>query len=130
MQASRSSELWRQVRFLVTGAINTGFGYSIFAILILLSVPYALALLIATVLGVVFNFFTFGGYVFKRMRAGDFPRFVAVYAALYVVNVGLLRLLVDSGLHALAAQLVCLAFVAPLTYLLLKNLVFRGGTTE
>ena len=45
--------------------MNTLFGYSIFSILVFFKIHYSLALLIATILGVIFNFKTVGIIVFK-----------------------------------------------------------------
>ena len=42
----------RPIRFLLVGFLNTLFGYGLFAGLVYLSVPYLVALLLATVVGV------------------------------------------------------------------------------
>jgi len=52
-------------RFIGVGLINTVVGYGIYGILILLNVPYLVALLMATIMGVIFNYFSIGRLVFK-----------------------------------------------------------------
>ena len=48
----------RFMRFILIGIPNTAFGYSLYALLIFLGLRYDLAILIATILGVLFNFKT------------------------------------------------------------------------
>ncbi len=122
-------QLWRQpfVRFLFVGGLNTAFGYGVYGVLWLLGVPVELALLIAFVLGVLFNFRTTGVVVFGSRSVRRLRRFVLVYVPLYVVNVLLLRWLCAAGLGALVAQALCLPPVTVATYLGLKFLVFRGA---
>lgn len=74
-------------KFLGVGLINTVVGYAIYAILILLNVPYLAALLMATVAGVTFNYFSIGRLVFKS-RGGlfIFGKFIAAYGVVYCVN--------------------------------------------
>ncbi|NCQ92050.1 MAG: hypothetical protein GPI94_15420 [Microcystis aeruginosa LG13-03] len=54
----------RFVRFLLVGVLNTIFGYSLFAVLILIGLNYKYAVLIGTIQGVLFNFQTTGRLVF------------------------------------------------------------------
>lgn len=115
----------RILRFLVVGAVNTLFSYIVYAILILSGAHYSLATLISTVLGVIFNFFTTGRIVFHNMDNKRFILFVLVYAVTYLVNLLLLRWLID-GLamdKLLAGALVTLP-VALLSYFLNAKLTF------
>src|SRR6516162_3637567 len=52
------------IRFVLVGCLNTTVGYGLFAACILLGLPSALALLIATIIGVLFNYFSTGRLVF------------------------------------------------------------------
>ena len=58
----------RLITFLGTSVLNTVFGYSIYAGLVFAGVPYLAALLAATVLGVVFNYLSFGRIVFPEYK--------------------------------------------------------------
>lgn len=113
------------LRFLVVGAINTAVGYALFAVFVLAGLDSGLALLLATVLGVLFNFFTTGRLVFDNRKASALPRFVAVYAVSYCFNLALLKGFESMGLHPIAAQAVCLAPVVALTFVLLRKFVFQ-----
>ena len=117
----------RLFRFFVIGAVNTLFSYLIYAGAILIGMHYTLATLISTVLGIIFNFFTTGKVVFRSLEGRRFFFFVLVYAVTYVVNILLLRLLVD-GIHInklIAGALVTLP-VALLSYYLNARWTFRG----
>src|SRR4051812_1092370 len=98
------AERRRFVRFLLVGMVNTAFGYGVFAVLLLAGLPSALALLLATVIGVVFNFFTTGRMVFESNDRRRLPRFVLAYVVTYSANLALLKLLEAGGVPSLAAQ--------------------------
>lgn len=118
-------ELRRFAKFLVVGGINTLIGYAIFAALILAGLPTPAAAIVGTILGVVFNFFSTGGIVFKNQAARLLPRFIAVYAVQMGLNVGALRLLENAGLHPLVAGALVLPPLAVFTYFALRAFVFR-----
>ena len=116
------------VRFGAAGAVNTAFGFGVYAGLVLLGLAPFLALLAATVVGVFFNFLTFGGFAFRRLDARRLPRFLAAYALIYLFNLALLEgLRAATGLGPIVAQLLCLVVVAPTAYVVLKAKVFGGG---
>jgi len=121
----RRADLWQVARFLAVGVLNTAFGYVIFAAGILAGLPSGLALAIAMVIGVIFNFFTLGRLVFDSRDPTRLPRFVGVYALTYVVNLMLLRLWEAAGVGPLLAQLACLPVTVSLTFVLMRFLVFR-----
>lgn len=119
------ADIWQIVRFLAVGVLNTAFGYAIFAGGVLVGLPSGIALAIAMVIGVIFNFFTLGRLVFDSRDPTRLPRFVGVYALTYVVNLMLLRLWEGAGVGPLLAQLACLPVTVSLTFLLMRFLVFR-----
>ena len=59
-------------RFIAVGHLNTIVGYAFYGILILLNVPYLAALLVATIAGVIFNYFSIGRLVFRSRGGGLF----------------------------------------------------------
>lgn len=118
----------RFLRFIVVGGVNTVFGYSIFALLILLHVHYAIAAFLSTVCGVLFNFLTTGHFVFGNRDASRLPRFFGVYAVSYVVGVLLLRLSEILQIDVLVAAAVLALPMAVFSFTLNRLFVFR--TTE
>ena len=116
------------VRFLFIGAINTAFGYGLFSLLVYISIEPVLALLVATVIGVCFNFFTTGGVVFKNLEGGRFGRFVTVYVVYFALNAVLLEGLRSTGLSAYAAQAVALPPLVIGLYIAQRRFVFHEHT--
>ena len=74
----RHAETRRFARFLIVGTINTLFGYGVFAALITAGLESALALALATIAGVIFNYFTTGKLVFANSGAAMLPFTVPV----------------------------------------------------
>jgi putative flippase GtrA len=119
--------LWaiRFIRFLVVGGINTLFGYLMYAIFILLHVHYALASLLGTIMGIIFNFFTTGRIVFLNKELKLIFRFFLVYGITYLVKLFFLRIFDSYKIDMLTAGAVLLFPIALLSYSLNKTLVFR-----
>ena len=113
------------VRFLLIGALNTVFGYSIFALFIFFGVHYSIASLLSTVLGVLFNFKTTGRYVFNNRKNSLLGKFFLVYAVIYGCNVGLLKIMNDFSISMYIAGAVLALPLAVLSYILNKKLVFE-----
>ena len=110
--------------YIVIGVINTAFGYSLFAGLTYLHIPYRLALLIATVIGVTFNFFTYGKLVFNNTKKQLIVKFFVGYAILYFLNIGFLDILLKFIPNTYIAQLICIPLMAFLSYWINKTFVF------
>jgi putative flippase GtrA len=121
-----AEELRRLRRFVLVGILNAAFGYAIYSVFILVSLPPWLALLIATCLGIAFNFLTFGRLVFKSIAGRLAPRFALTYSGMYAVNLFVLKSLILIGLHPLVAQALSLPIIVPCTYFALRLLVFRN----
>ena len=118
---------WRRpfVRFLFVGALNTAFGWGCYALLILIGLSRPPALLVATVVGVVWNFQTTGRVVFSGSPARLLPRFVGVYAGVYGLNLALLELVCRGlGVGSLVGQLLALPPTVVVSYFALKAWVF------
>jgi putative flippase GtrA len=122
----KNAEVRRIGRFLVVGALNTAVGYALYATFYLLLGAPRLSLILATVVGVIFNFFSTGRIVFANKSATAFPRFIAGYAVTLGLNIVLLDVMIRFGLHPLWAQLCALLIVVPLSYGINAFLVFSG----
>jgi putative flippase GtrA len=116
----------RFVRFLLVAALNTVFGYSLFAAMILLGIRYPIAAAIGTVIGILFNFQTTGRLVFERHDLSLLLRFFAVYGISYVVGVSLLRWADHHGISILVAAAVLAVPMGFFSYTLQRLLVFRS----
>lgn len=111
-------------RFLAVGVLNTAFGYGCFALFLWLGLHYSLALLLATVLGILFNFKSTGSLVFRSRDNRLLARFVGAYALVYACNVTAVGLLVKSGLSPQVAGAITLLPMAVLAFVLQKRFVF------
>jgi putative flippase GtrA len=118
----------RLVRFAAVGVINTAFGYLVYALLLSIGFGYALASGLATVIGVLFNFKTTGGFVFGSRDNRLIFRFVVVYVVIYCANVMGLWLLDQRGVDPYTAGLITLLPAAVIAYLLNKVFVFKVST--
>jgi putative flippase GtrA len=115
----------RIARFIVLGAVNTVLGYAVYAVLIVLGMVPQLALVVSFAFGIVRNYFTTARLVFGQRGFQRLPAYLLGYVTIYVVNAGLLHLVLICGLAPLVAQAVLLPFVAVFAYVLLSY-VFTG----
>lgn len=115
----------RFLKFLFVGGINTLFGYSIFSLCIYLNMHYVFATLIATCLGILFNFKTFGRFVFDNTDNKLIFKFISVYLLAYFINILLIKLSTYFTTNIYIAGAIATLIGALFTYTLNKNLVFR-----
>ena len=115
------------VRFLLVGAVNTGFSYSIYSALLYIGWPYAAANFGSLVLGIIFSFHTQGAFVFKNRDRSLIFRFAGCWLVIYVINTGLIAMFISFGLNAYAAGAVAMIPVTLMSYLVQKYLVFGAA---
>ena len=115
------------LRFVLTGALNTGFGYASYAALVLTGMPLWLAVTGSTAMAIVFNFYSYGSLVFRNTSTSVIPRFLLFYAALGLANYGMLHWLSHIGFGPLLAQAFLLPVLALLGYSGMRLFVFHIG---
>ncbi|MCM1531230.1 MAG: GtrA family protein [Bacteroides sp.] len=77
------------IRFFLVAGLNTLFGWCVFSLLRLLVTDNRnIAALIGQIIGILFNFKTYGSIVFKNGKYYLLPRFIAVYVIMYFANIG------------------------------------------
>lgn len=118
------------VAYILVGILNTAVGYSLFALFIFLELHYSLAVLLSTVLGILFNFKTIGKIVFKSSDNRLIFRFFAVYAVTYLLNVAGLWLLKGFQLDMYRAGAVMLLPMAVVSFMLHRKFVFHESLKE
>lgn len=114
----------RWLRFLVTGGLNTGFSYGVYALLVFMGLNYALSNLCSLVLGILFSFRTQSAFVFNSSGRGLFWRYVAVWAVLYFSNILMIGGLIRLGANAYTAGAMAIVPTAALSFFLQKYFVF------
>lgn len=118
------------IRFYLVGLLNTAFGYLAFALLIFIGLTYAYAALIATSMGVIFNYFTTGNLVFKRKKA-SLLKFALFYAAIYLLNITICAILKKiTALNDYYLGFIITCFLSIISYLANKFFVFTRTTHE
>jgi putative flippase GtrA len=114
----------RVILFCLAGAVNTAFGYALFAVLLSAGLHRVAAMLVATAGGVLFNYWFTGRVVFDNRGLGRLPRFVGAYIIVYLINVACMEALVAAGAGAYAAGAVSIAVAAAAAYLIQSRFVF------
>jgi len=114
------------LRFLIAGGFNTLFGWAMYSLAILSGAQPWLALIVSTVTGIVFNFFSLGAYAFRDFALKRLPRFVLSYGVIYATNLICLGLIKRWLSDPIWAQLILTPPMAILSYLLMSRAVFTG----
>lgn len=115
----------RLVLFLLVSGVNTLFGYGLFALLVYCNLHYTMAVFLATVAGILFNFKTIGRIVFKSKDNYLFFKFAAVYFTGYLCNISGIALLGKMGLNAYYSGAIMTLPVALITFMLNRTFVFK-----
>jgi len=113
------------IRFIFIGVINTIFGYGIYLIFLFAGLNFALAVLLSTILGVIFNFFTTGRFVFNSTNNYLIFKFVLVYIMIYIFTISGLSILYFYGVSYEIGGAIMIIPNALLSFFLNKRLVFN-----
>jgi putative flippase GtrA len=115
--------LQRIWRYYQAGIVNTLFGYGLFALFVRLGVNMYVAQILAHVLGVAFNYFSYSRHVFHDSEASKL-RFVLSYGLNYLLGLASLA----AAAHVIAspyfAGIVSIVFVSLINFFVLKHFVF------
>ena len=122
----RSALAQRQfLRFLVAGGVNTLFSFGVNIAAMVAGLPVWLAMLIGTLAGIAFNFFTHGGYAFRDLSARRLPRYVLGYAVVYVIALAAFHVLQLVVPGPIVCQALLVIPMALLSYLIMSRFVFQ-----
>lgn len=115
------------IRFLVIGGINTLFGYGVFASFLFVGFHYAIAALMGTLLGVLFNFVTTGRLVFNNRNNYLIFKFVITYGIVYGLNLLGLKVFNLFRVSNYLAGAILILPTAVIAFLLNKKWVFASS---
>ena len=110
----------RFLRFLAVGVVNTGFGYGVYAGLILLGLTPQPALAIAFAIGILWNYMTHARLVFGTSGIARILPYAGAYALIYGINAFALGRALATGLSPLAAQALLVLPMALLAFVLIS----------
>ena len=109
------------MKFLFVGALNTAFGYSVYAVFITLHASHNIALTIQYILGVLWNFKTTGVIVFKNHDNSRIIRFFLSYIVTYSINLVCLNILVYFGVGKYLSQAIMVLPMAILSAMSIRT---------
>ncbi len=118
------------IKFILVGILNTLFGYFIFACLLFCGLHYAVAVVLGTIIAILFNFKTTGKIVFKNNDNKLIFRFITLYAMISIVNIGFLKIAKILDINLYIAAFFLTGFMAIISFLVNKNWVFKERNYE
>jgi putative flippase GtrA len=122
----------RLFRFFLIGLLNTIFGYAIFSIVLFFNISHTIALLIATFLGLIFNYFSYLKYVFRGLQNKlVYYKFIFVYILIFFSNTIMLDHLTNKVmLNTYLSQFLCVFPNTLLNWLLMSFWVFNSESHD
>lgn len=117
----------RIFRFLVAGGLNTLFGLVVYTVLALTKLPTWAVLVATNAVGVVFNFITTGGLVFRDLGLARIPRFILCYAGVVLTYWLLIDRLSPLAGGRIGAMMIVILPMTVATYFVQSRFVFRGS---
>ena len=118
------------IKFILVGIINTIFGYSLYALLIYLNLHYSVAVLVGTIVGIMFNFKTTGKLVFNNNENMLLFKFLGVYTVTYILNVSALKIFDTFKFNMYVAGLLLIFPMAAISFTLNSKYVFKEKLSE
>ena len=119
------TKLNRIIRFYIAGGINTLISYLIYAALIYTGFVYWAAVLICYAFGLVINYKTIKLIAFNDSRKQSFAYFCLIFAGSCLLNIILLKMLIEIGVNQYLAAWIVVIPLSILSYLLNKKFVFN-----
>jgi putative flippase GtrA len=120
----------RAVRFLLVGVLNSAFGLGVFSGVVWMGQGTLTALLAGNAAGLIFNFLTTGGLVFRTLALHRLSRFAACYGSTLLVNYGLLAVISPVVTNKIVAQAILTLPMAAFSYAVMSLWVFRPATEK
>ncbi len=117
------------IKFLFVGFMNTVFSYIIYAVCVTILSRPTLSLGVSYIIGILFNFQTTGRIVFKNSDNKLLTKFFLCYITTFIINRQALDSLVNTfGVDKYLSQAILVFPIAMVSFLLLKNFVFKEKT--
>lgn len=123
MVPSSISPVGRLWRYYQAGIVNTAFGYGLYALFVALGFDMYLAQIVAHLLGMTFNYFTYSRHAFHDSDVSK-SRFVMSYAINYLLGLAALWAASQFIASPYLAGLLAVVVVSLVNYLILKSWVF------
>ena len=120
------------IGFAVVGAINTGFSFIIYLLLLKLDLYYISASVIAYISGIAVSYILNTKFVFRQEKTfANLSKFVSVYLTALVINISLLYFLVNIvGFNPVVGQIGVTCIVLFYNYVLQKLWTFKKASSN
>jgi putative flippase GtrA len=116
---------YQYIRFILTGLINTIFGYGLYIIFLYLKLTPTYSMILTTIFGIIFNFKTIGTYVFKNKSKFLFFKFILVYLITLSFNIETIQLISKFYSDSRIAGFLSIILGSVLSFTLNKKFVFN-----
>ena len=126
-RTARRELLLSLCQYAIVGLGKTVAAYACYAGLILIRFPHQAALILTFIAATTLGYLGHSRLVFKAGGRGAAAIYLATAVVIYLVNAGLLELIVHQGANPLTAQVLCQLITIPLGYLLVKATLRRFG---
>jgi len=113
------------INFILVGMLNTIFGYALYVLFIFIGMHYILAIFLATIIGVLFNFKTISHFVFKTHNNSLIFRFIGVYVIVFLINILIITIFKSMDMNDYIAGLLAVVPCAILSFVLNKVFVYK-----
>ena len=118
------------MKFVFTGGLNTVFGYAVFSAFEYFTGNPSLSVVLANIIGVLFNFKTYGKFVFDSKDNSRIYRFFGVYVFVTIGQIFSLKLLRLLGVaNPYIAAAIITVPMAALSFVLMRKFVFHQKLT-
>ncbi len=113
------------VRYIFVGVVNSAFAYSMFVLFMYLGIHYRFSVLLSLLAGVLFNFKTIGGIVFKGSDNKSIFRFALSYIVIFVISVVGLDILKRCGINMYIGGILLMPLSAVVSFTMFNLFVFN-----
>ena len=110
---------------MIVGLLNSIFGFLVFIIFAFTGLSTWKVLLISNLIGILFNFFTIGNFVFFEAKISQIPKFLISYIVIYLTYLGLITYLEPIFSSRIVAMGIIVVPIAILTYLIQRFFVYK-----
>ena len=111
-------------KFIYISFLNTAFGLGLFYFFIFINLPYQLASLFGTIIGIIFNYNTNKKFVFN-IKSSNIFKFILVYFVVYFFNILFLYILNKNKINLYLGGFILIFPSGLLTFILNRHFVFK-----
>jgi len=119
----------KEFRFLTVGGFNTLVTYMLYVFLVYMKVNYILSMAVIYILGIIIGYYLNRIFTFKSngSKVREFARYVIVYAAGFLISLGLLYVLVEyAKINPVPAGIINIMMVTVFTWFGHRYYSFKG----